>query len=108
LAAADVVVVTSVWESGPLVVSEAMALGKPVVSTPVGFVLALIDDGETGRVVPIGDARATAAALAAVLGDRAAAARMGRAGQLRVAEVLSPGPLVADTIDVYRSTLTEQ
>jgi glycosyltransferase involved in cell wall biosynthesis len=85
-----------------------MALGKPVVSTPVGFVPALIDDGETGRIVPVGDAAATAAALAALLGDRTASARMGRAGQLRVAEVLSPGPLVAETIDVYRATLTDR
>jgi glycosyltransferase involved in cell wall biosynthesis len=108
LAAADVVVVTSVWESGPLVVAEAMALGKPVVSTPVGFVPALVTDGETGRLVPIGDAQATAAALAEVLGDRTAAARMGRAGQVRVAELLAPEPLVAATIDVYRATLTDR
>ncbi len=108
LAAADVVVVTSVWESGPLVVAEAMASGKPVVSTPVGFVPALIRDGETGRLVPVGDAQATADALAAVLGDRTSAARMGRAGQLRMAEQLAPAPLVAATIEVYRATLTER
>jgi glycosyltransferase involved in cell wall biosynthesis len=108
LAAADVVVVTSVWESGPLVVAEAMALGKPVVSTPVGFVPQLITDGETGRIVPAGDAAATAAALAEVLGDRAAAVRMGRAGQRRVAELLAPDPLLAATIEVYRATLTDR
>jgi glycosyltransferase involved in cell wall biosynthesis len=106
LSAADVVVVTSVWESGPLVVAEAMALGKPVVSTPVGFVPALITDGVSGRLIPIGDPAAIAAALADVLGDPAAAARMGKAGQMRVSQVLAPGPLVAATIDVYRATLT--
>jgi glycosyltransferase involved in cell wall biosynthesis len=78
------------------------------VSTPVGFVPALVSDGETGRIVPVGDAEATAAALAGMLGDRAAASRMGRAGQLRVAEVLAPGPLVAATIDVYGATLTDR
>jgi glycosyltransferase involved in cell wall biosynthesis len=108
LAAADVVVVTSVWESGPLVVSEAMALGCPVVSTPVGFVPALISDGDTGRLVPVGDAPATAAALADILLDRATGAQMGLAGQRRVADVLSPDPLVVATLDVYRATLAER
>jgi glycosyltransferase involved in cell wall biosynthesis len=106
LAAADVVVVTSVWESGPLVVSEALALARPVVSTPVGFVPSLVHDGETGRLVPVGDAVTTAAVLDEVLGDPAGAARMGHAGRERAAEVLAPGPLVAATIDVYRAIST--
>ena len=63
LAAADVVVVTSSWESGPLVLAEAMTLGRPVVATPVGFAADLIDDGVTGWLVPVGDAAALADAL---------------------------------------------
>ena len=58
--AADVVAVPSVWESGPLVVAEAMELGRPVVATPVGFVPELVTDGETGRLVGPGDAGALA------------------------------------------------
>lgn len=66
LAAADVVVVTSTWESGPLVVLEALALGRPVVSTDVGLARDVLD-GRSGRVVPVGDAGALAAAVVAVL-----------------------------------------
>jgi glycosyltransferase involved in cell wall biosynthesis len=105
LAAADVLAVPSAWESGPLVVAEAMALGRPVVATPVGFVPDLIDDGRTGRIVPIGDPPALAEALAAVLQDPVAAEALGAAGRRRVAEVLDPDRLVAEVEAVYRSVL---
>ena len=78
LAAADVVVIPSVWESGPLVLAEALTLMRPVVATPVGLVPECIREGESGRIVPIGDARALADAVAALLADPAAAARHGR------------------------------
>lgn len=66
LAAADLVVVTSQWESGPLVVLEALALGRPVVSTDVGLVPEVIDPA-SGRVVPVGDATRLAEAVVAAL-----------------------------------------
>lgn len=66
LAAADLVVVTSQWESGPLVVLEALALGRPVVSTDVGLVREVIDPS-SGRIVPVGDAGRLADAVVAVL-----------------------------------------
>jgi glycosyltransferase involved in cell wall biosynthesis len=47
------------------------------VSTPVGFVPDLVEDGISGRLVPIGDAGALADAVAAVLEDPVAAARLG-------------------------------
>ena len=78
LAAADVVVVSSCWESGPLVLSEAMPLGRPVVTTPVGVAAALVDDGISGRLVPVGDATAIAVALTEVLSDPGARRGWGR------------------------------
>ncbi len=105
LAAADVVAISSVWESGPLVAAEAMTLGRPLVSTPVGFVPEVVIDGHTGHLVPIGDARALAAALVDVLTDPDAAAAMGEAGRRRVAEHLDPDRLVGAVEDVYRTVL---
>ena len=55
LGAADVVAIPSLWESGPLVLTEALALGRPVVATSVGIVRELIDDGVSGWIVPVGD-----------------------------------------------------
>ena len=68
LAAADAVVVTSQWESGPLVVLEALGLGRPVVSTRVGLAPDVIDESR-GRVVDVGAAPDLADALVAVLRD---------------------------------------
>lgn len=67
-AAADVVAVTSRWESGPLVVLEALALQRPVVSTRVGLVPDVMDD-RSGRIVDVGDVPALADAVIEMLSD---------------------------------------
>jgi glycosyltransferase involved in cell wall biosynthesis len=101
LIAADVVAVPSRWESGPLVVAEALELGRPVVATPVGFVPEMVTDGQTGRLVPPGDAGALAGALADLLEDPAAAAALGAAGQTRVAAWLDRDAAAAAVVAVY-------
>lgn len=105
LGAADAVVVPSVWESGPLVLVEAMLLGRPVVSTPVGFARDLVVDGETGRLVPVGDAASMADALRDVLADPDAARAMGEAGRRQAADRHSVPAMAAATAAVYRSVL---
>ncbi len=105
LAAADVVVIPSVWESGPLVLAEALVLCRPVVATPVGLVPEVIREGVSGRIVPIGDARALAAAVAALLADPVAAQRMAEAGRAAVDEVWGAGALVEATEELYRDLL---
>lgn len=57
-AAFDVAVLASLHEGLPNAVMEAMAAGTPVVATAVGGVLELIEDGETGFLVPPADAEA--------------------------------------------------
>ncbi|MBK9178308.1 MAG: glycosyltransferase [Acidimicrobiales bacterium] len=105
LAAADVVAVPSLWESGPLVVAEALELGRPVVSTPVGFVPELVEDGVSGWLVPIGDAPALAAALQDALTNPSEGARRVAAARTRAADHLDRGRLVDAVAAVYRATL---
>lgn len=78
LRAADVVVLASRWEARPLVVQEAMALGRPVVATDVGGVAELVGDG--ALLVPAGEVAELADAVARLLDEPAARAELaGRA-----------------------------
>lgn len=52
---ADICVFTSISEASPTSIWEALASGKPVVTTDVGSVNAYIRDGVSGYVVPVGD-----------------------------------------------------
>ena len=101
LAAADLVVVTSQWESGPLVVLEALALGRPVVSTDVGLVREVIDPS-SGRVVPVGDAPRLAEAVVAVLSGSSA-----RDGEVPgSSDRFRPEALAAAVRDVYEEVVS--
>lgn len=84
IAAADVVVCSSQFESYGMVNVEAMSSGKPVVSTRRGGPSETIRDGETGFLVDAGDDAALAARVVALLHDPAARAAMGSAGRAHV------------------------
>lgn len=62
-------VVPSVFEGGPLTLFEAMRLGIPTVSTPVGIVPEAVHDGENGYIVPCGDAPAMSEAIVSIIGN---------------------------------------
>lgn len=68
-AAADLCAVPSLTESFGLVALEAMACGTPVVATRVGGMQTVVEDGESGLLVPAGDHAALAEAIARVLND---------------------------------------
>ena len=68
----------------PAVIVEALAAGVPVVSTPVTGIPEVVEDGVTGFLVPEGDPDALAGAIGRLLDDRAAAAKIGRAGRRRI------------------------
>jgi glycosyltransferase involved in cell wall biosynthesis len=69
--ASDVVVQTSDNEGTPVALIEAQAAGVPVVSTRVGGVATVVEDGLTGRVVDVGDDQGLAAAVREQLSARA-------------------------------------
>ncbi|MGZ9156282.1 MAG: glycosyltransferase [Candidatus Binatia bacterium] len=89
-----------------LVQLEAMYCAKPVVATRLGTGVEYVTlDGETGLLVPPKDPHALANALRALLGNPELRARMGAAGQRRVANVFSVDQMVRKTVDVYRRVL---
>jgi glycosyltransferase involved in cell wall biosynthesis len=101
---AAVVVLTSEREGLPNVVLEAMARGKTVVSTPVGGIPAVIEDGKTGLLVPVGDAEATRTAIERALADPELRRRIGSAARERVREYCSWDRVTERTLEVYAET----
>ena len=104
----DIVVLTSKNEGSPVALIEAMAAGRPVVSTRAGGVEDVVTDGETGVVVPIGDAPAVARAVVDLLEDPSRAARLGAAGRASVVARFGSGRLVGDIDALYQRLLADR
>ena len=68
----------------PTVILEAMASGRPVVSTRLAGIPELVVDGQTGMLVPPGDSAALTQALERFLRDPELRLRFGRAGRQRI------------------------
>lgn len=83
LPALDVACLPSLSEAYPLAAMEAMAAAVPVVASACGGLPELVSSGRDGLLVPPGDARALAAAIAGLLADPALRGRMGAAGRTR-------------------------
>ena len=101
LLAADLVVLPSRSECIPNVALEAMALGKPVVATRVGGVPEVIEDGQSGLLVPSEDEPALAAAMVKALRDKPLSERLGMAGKLRVREHFSAAAFGDAVLSLY-------
>ncbi len=86
----------------PNTVLEGMAAGLPVVGTNGGGVPELIADGETGLLVPMGDADGLASALETLLADPARAQRMGLAGGVRVRRYFTADRMARQVEGVYQ------
>ena len=100
---AAVVVHPAVWgEAFGLTIAEAMAAGRPVVGCQVGAVPELIQDGETGFVVPPGDPRALVEALATLLADGDLRDRMGARARERAEEFFSMDQWVSSHVDIVK------
>jgi glycosyltransferase involved in cell wall biosynthesis len=97
----DVVALTSFNEGSPVALIEALACGRPVVSTAVGGVPEVVLDGVTGLTVPPADPPALAGAMVRLLGDRALAEHLGAAGRQHVYPRYDSSRLVDDVRNLY-------
>ncbi|MGB7873956.1 MAG: glycosyltransferase [Anaerolineales bacterium] len=100
--AADVLVMPSHYESFGMVALEAMACGTPVIASQVGGLAFLIQDGETGYLIPDQDPKALCEKLMILLSDPHQRQTMG----LRAAEYAKDyawANVAAQIMDVYKS-----
>lgn len=81
---------------------EALAVGIPVVTTRAGGAGYVVEDGRTGRVVPVGDAEALAAAICQVLGDPAMYATMSHNARAAAEARFRLNRVAGRYVEVYR------
>ena len=105
LSQADVLLLPSHSEGLPYALLEAMASGVVPVVTPVGAIPEVVEDGVHGRLVPVGDPRAIAAAVEQLASDRAVLARMSAACRARIAAAYSIDRLAGEFASLYSKVL---
>jgi glycosyltransferase involved in cell wall biosynthesis len=105
--ALDVAVLSSDFEGTPLFVFECMARDTPVVSTAVGGLPDIVDDGRTGLLVPRRDAESLAAALESLLADPGRREAMAAAARERLPD-FSIERISARYADLYDDLLASR
>ncbi len=89
-----------------VVLLEAMNHATPVIASRVGGIPDIVEDGESGLLVPPGDVDALAAAVRRVRDAPALARRLGEAGRRRLREQFSWPAIVQRWLDVYTGLVT--
>jgi starch synthase len=88
-----------------MVALEAMERGRAVVASAVGGLPEIVADGETGLLVPPGDAGALADAVIELAGDPERARAMGAAGRRRALDVFSQERCTERVATLYDAAL---
>jgi glycosyltransferase involved in cell wall biosynthesis len=97
----DIVVHPSLTEGLSNVILEAMAAGLPVVATNTGGNPELVQDGETGFLIPTENERDIAGAVARLLDDPQMAIAFGEAARRRIVQEFSIRHMLSQTEDLY-------
>jgi glycosyltransferase involved in cell wall biosynthesis len=101
MAAADALLVTSIAESMPLMVIEAMASELPVVATELGSLRDIVEDGLTGLLAPVGDDAMLANHLLRLMDDEALRKRIRYLAKERAAALLADQQIRAEYLALY-------
>ena len=101
----DMVVLSSLSEGLPVVILEAMALGKPIVSFSVGGVPEIVENRKTGLLVKEKDVTALTEAILELAEDREKAVIMGEAGRRLAREKFGIEKTVGEYLSIYSALL---
>jgi glycosyltransferase involved in cell wall biosynthesis len=104
----DVYLMTSIHEGLPMALLEAMALGKPVVSTAVGGIPEIVEVGQEGFLVPVGAADELVQRTMELLDDPDLRLEMGHRGSRRIEEQFDTRQRVRSMERLYLDILGSQ
>ena len=107
LAAADLFLLSSISEGLPMVLLEAMGAGLPVISTSVGGIPEVLQDGRAGVLVPPRDPHALATALGRLVRTPKERATLGRAARRRYESNYSREIMGRRYLDLYRRLMAD-
>jgi N-acetyl-alpha-D-glucosaminyl L-malate synthase BshA len=102
ISAADLGIYTSEDESFGMGILETMSYGKPVLSTKVGGIVEVVEDGKTGFLFKVGDTKSFAKKLTELSRNPELVRKLGAEAQQRAASVFSAEKKVAEYLDYYR------
>ena len=106
IASVDVVIVPSTYpESFGRSVIEAQAVGRPVIASRIGALPELVREGQSGLLVPPGDARTLAEAIERLIADPSLRQRCVEAGRRQVEADRTAERMVERTLEVYEECL---
>jgi len=112
MAGFDIFCLATRLEASGMVFLEAASARLPVIGTTVGGVPEMLEDGQTGFLVPLDDAQRLRQALLTLIDDPALRKKMGQAGYDRIwsdaRSEFTPQALVRRTESCYRAWLEEQ
>jgi glycosyltransferase involved in cell wall biosynthesis len=100
----DIFVAPSLYESFGLIYLEAMAWGKPVIGCDTGGAPEIIEDGETGILIPPEDVNALAGAIINHK-DEKLRAKIGEKGRRKVENEFSMIKMAENTYNIYRDVI---
>jgi N-acetyl-alpha-D-glucosaminyl L-malate synthase BshA len=107
LSCCDLFLLPSESESFGLAALEAMACGAPVVASSTGGLPEVVEDGESGHLLPVGDVEGMAAAAVEILSDPAIWRRMSASARETAVSRFDADKVVPAYEDLYREVVAD-
>lgn len=108
LAVTDIYVLPSYREGTPTTVLEAMAMGKPIITTDAPGCSQTVEDGVTGFLIPLKDSGSLCSATEKLIKDKALRGKMGKAGREKVIREFSDDVVIDQILNLYHNVTHEK
>ena len=102
---AIMLVIGSRMDTSPNVITEAHAVGIPVIGTNAGGIPEMIEDGKDGYVLPVDDAETMSQRMEVLLNEKERCVEMGSAGREKVKKLNNPSRIADEHLEFYTEIL---